>query len=172
MHACSIVPAVTPEETPVAINAAAATRGDPGGVADTGAAANVPPPVDDAKILSRLVVKKLSAQTSQEAKRKEDMQIRRKKYVQYSAVVDQIRSTVIWIDCQTCRPSIRPITRPLLLSHIADYWIAWRRRGTMQEEEETRSRTTLGSPSLPSPRHRKPLPTGNSSSSIHPSIID
>lgn len=72
-----IVPAVAPEEIPVAINAAAAT----GGVADTGAAANVPNPnpVDDAKILSRLVVKKLSAQTSQEAKRKEDMQIRRKK---------------------------------------------------------------------------------------------
>lgn len=70
-----IVPAAAPEEMPVATNAAAAT----GGFADTGAAANVPPPVDDAKILSRLVVKKLSAQTSQEAKRKEDMQIRRKK---------------------------------------------------------------------------------------------
>jgi len=69
------VPAVALEEIPAAI-AAATTAG----VADSnGVATNVPPPVDDAKILSRLVVKKISAQTSQEAKRKEDMQIRRKK---------------------------------------------------------------------------------------------
>ena len=92
--------------------------------------------------------------------------------VQYSVVVDQIRS-----DVQThlsihlsIHSSYYPTT--VVVSHIADYWIAWRRRGTMQEEEETRSRTTLGSPSLPSPRHREPLLTGNPSSSIHPSIID
>jgi len=74
-HIGPSVPAVALEEIPAAI-AAATTAG----VADSnGVATNVPPPVDDAKILSRLVVKKISAQTSQEAKRKEDMQIRRKK---------------------------------------------------------------------------------------------
>lgn len=34
---------------------------------------------DDVKVPSRIVVKKISAQTSLEARRKEDMEIRRKK---------------------------------------------------------------------------------------------